>query len=331
MSPQQRIVIEDDTLVGEARRLGAAMSRAAGLSEAESGKVSIVVNELGTNIRKHAGTGELYLQELAAGAARGLEVIALDKGPGMNLETSMRDGQSTAGTRGEGLGAIRRQAELFDAWSSRTGTVIAVQIWAGGKAPASPVQVGGMNTAYGGETQSGDAWDCQQLGAVTRLLVADGLGHGPIAARAAEEALRVFGRSAGAPTAEAVVHLVHAGLRSTRGAAVAVAELDLVARELRYCGVGNIAATVEASGQRSRGLMSNNGIAGHEARRVQQVAVPWPAHAVLVMHSDGITSHWKLDAYPGLLQRHPSVIAAVLHRDYRRPTDDATVVVVKEP
>jgi hypothetical protein len=166
---------------------------------------------------------------------------------------------------------------------------------------------------------------------VARVLVADGLGHGPIAARAAATALDAFAGSDRLPGPEAIVHSLHAGLRSTRGAAVGVAELDVVSRVLRFCGVGNIAATVEAPGERTRGLLSHNGIAGHEARRIQEVSVPWPAGAALVMHSDGLHTQWKVEAYSGLHSRRASVIAGVLYRDFRRKNDDATVVVLKEP
>jgi hypothetical protein len=77
--------------------------------------------------------------------------------------------------------------------------------------------------------------------------------------------------------------------------------------------------------------MSHNGIAGHEARRIQQFSVRWPSSGTLIVHSDGISAHWKLDAYPGLARCHPSVIAGILYRDYRRRADDATVVVTREP
>jgi hypothetical protein len=46
------------------------------------------------------------------------------------------------------------------------------------------------------------------------------------------------------------------------------------------------------------------------------------------MHSDGLQSRWRMADYPGLLHRHPAVIAAVLHRDFNRNRDDATVMVV---
>jgi len=50
---------------------------------------------------------------------------------------------------------------------------------------------------------------------------------------------------------------------------------------------------------------------------------------MLVLHSDGLVSHWSLDAYPGLAARDPSLIAGILYRDFTRGRDDVTVVVAK--
>jgi hypothetical protein len=51
---------------------------------------------------------------------------------------------------------------------------------------------------------------------------------------------------------------------------------------------------------------------------------------MLVMHSDGLASHWALEHYRGLRLRHPAIVAAVLYRDHRRHRDDVTVVVSRE-
>jgi hypothetical protein len=48
------------------------------------------------------------------------------------------------------------------------------------------------------------------------------------------------------------------------------------------------------------------------------------------MHSDGLTTHWDVDRYPGLLHMHPSLIAGVLYRDFRRRRDDVTVLAAGE-
>jgi len=327
---QQRIVIEDDSHVGEARRTAASFSRLASLSEADAGRVAIIVNELGTNLRKHAKSGELLLRDLRYGQRAGVEMLSIDRGPGMNVDMALRDGHSTSGTRGEGLGAVQRQAHEFDAFSGSGGSVIVARVWGGGPR-RDGVAVGAVSLPLPGEGQCGDAWALQPSTSSIRLLVVDGLGHGPIAARAASVAVEAFAATDRLPGPEAVVHALHAALRPTRGAALAVTELDLIARSVRFSGVGNIGATLESAGQKARGLLSHNGIAGHEARRIQEFTVPWPAKGVLVVHSDGIQTQWKLEAYSGLQARHASVIAGVLYRDFRRKGDDATVVVIKEP
>ncbi len=331
MRVQQRIVIEDDSQVGESRRIAASFSRLARLAQAEAGQVAVIVNELGSNLRKHAGGGELLIHELRDADRSGVEVLSIDRGPGMDVDRALRDGHSTAGTRGEGLGAVRRLSHEFDAFSSAGGTVVAARVWAGGRRPARHVEIGAICQPLLGEGECGDGWDFSSTTATVRLVVADGLGHGPIAARAAHAAVEAFRSSGGLPGPEAVIHAVHAALRPTRGAAVAVAEIDLIARVVRFAGVGNIGATLEAADRKARGLVSHNGIAGHEARRIQEFTAEWPPGAALVMHSDGLQTHWKIDAYPGLQRRAPSVIAGVLYRDFRRKADDATVVVVKEP
>jgi hypothetical protein len=63
---------------------------------------------------------------------------------------------------------------------------------------------------------------------------------------------------------------------------------------------------------------------------VQTFTYPWPAGALLVLASDGISTHWSLDAYPGLRHRDPVLVASVLYRDFVRGRDDATVVVARE-
>jgi hypothetical protein len=122
---------------------------------------------------------------------------------------------------------------------------------------------------------------------------------------------------------------MHLALRGTRGAAVAVAEINVNACELRFTGVGNIAGSILHEGT-SRGVISHNGIVGHEMRKVQEFSYPFPSGALLIMHSDGLASHWRLDQYAGLAQRHPALIAGVLYRDHKRPRDDVTVLAVRE-
>jgi hypothetical protein len=264
--------------------------------------------------------------------ASGVELIALDKGPGMvDVDACMRDGYSTAGTPGNGLGAIRRIADLMDIYSvPKQGTVVLARVlqkYAAKPTPSS-FEVGAVNVPVKGETLCGDAWSVSEAEGRLLAMVADGLGHGPDAAKASQEALAVLRESAGMRPCE-ILDEMHAALRSTRGAAVSIAELRAGNPEVRFAGVGNVSGSILSRGLQ-RSMVSHNGTLGHAVRHCQEFTYPWGSNSLLVMHSDGITSQWDLKHYPGILMRDPTVIAAVIYRDYKRGRDDATVFVARE-
>jgi hypothetical protein len=76
-------------------------------------------------------------------------------------------------------------------------------------------------------------------------------------------------------------------------------------------------------------MVSHSGTVGYEIHRLRGFEYPWAEGSHLVMHSDGIGTRWDIKAYPGLLTKHPSVIAGVLFRDWQRGNDDVSVVVVR--
>jgi len=323
------VPLDDRSRIGEARRVAASLAAAAGLSEAARSDVGIVATELATNVLRHAGRGALLVRQLEEGGG-GVELLCVDAGPGMrDAAACMADGYSTGGSMGTGLGAMRRLAHGFDLYTRPSqGTVVVTRFWAR-RDPALAHAAGmlaGLAVPLPGEVECGDAWAARSGPAGTTVLLADGLGHGPSAAAAAGAAVEVFRAHPSAAPAD-LVTLMHAGMRSTRGAAVAVATSGPTAADgIRYAGVGNLSAVL-ARTQDTRSLMSHNGTVGLQARKIQELGYPWPAEAVLVMHSDGLKSHWRLDQYPGLAQRDAALIAAVLYRDFTRGRDDVSVVV----
>ena len=326
--PPVRLAITEKTQASEARRVAAELARTLGFSEVQAGEVAIAVTEAGNNLAIHATGGEILLAGTGNGRNAALEMLAVDRGPGMDLDRSMRDGYSTGGTSGTGLGAIRRLASVFDVWSAASGTVLLARFEREPN-PGGVFRVGSVRAPKPGETACGDAWYTKEDGPHMALLMADGLGHGQLAAEASIEAVAVFNSQTFRGAAD-MVRLIHGGLRGTRGAAVAVASIDSRERKIRYAGLGNIAAVVVRPGG-TQSMVSLNGTAGHQAARISEFEYVWPPAAVMVMHSDGLATSWHLDRYPDLLRRHPGVIAGVLYRDYTRGRDDVTVVVVSEP
>jgi len=292
--------------------------------------LGLAVTETATNLVKHGGGGTVLMAPLRADSVDGIEIIALDRGVGIaNVAASMRDGYSTAGSPGLGLGSLSRLATNLDIYSRKgLGTVLRFELWNAAKPSGSPlVTVGGVCIAMRGEAMCGDAWTMQCAQDMRRMLVVDGLGHGSGAATAAQSAVRIAEQEKEAAPI-ALLESIHDALRSTRGAAGAVASVAPRAASGRFAGVGNIRAFVRA-GATERSLVSHNGTLGHQVRKLQQFEFAFPPRALLIMHSDGIATHWNLDAYPGLQSHHPATIAATIFRDHARARDDATIVVLR--
>jgi anti-sigma regulatory factor (Ser/Thr protein kinase) len=327
-----RIVCDDESRVGEARRAAEAIARSCGLDEAARGRLAIVVTEAATNLARHATCGVVLLRDTSSTGRTGVELLAVDTGPGMqDLERFFADGFSTGGTAGAGLGAMRRQSNLLDVYSiPGKGTVVSARVFAsaGAGPPARLLDVGVVCLPLDGETACGDGWCVRQDADHATVLLVDGLGHGPNAADAADTAIGVFQATEDRAPRE-MIALLNEALRATRGAAVAVAEVRRTGEgaTVDFCGVGNtVTAVIGSAGPRS--LPSMNGTAGLSVRGLQPFTQPWYPGEMLVMHTDGLTTRWRLDAYPRVREHDPAIVAAVLHRDASRGRDDATVLVL---
>jgi anti-sigma regulatory factor (Ser/Thr protein kinase) len=324
--------VTESSGVAEARRAAADLAIKLGFGETEAGKLALVVTELGTNLAKHAKAGRIVLRQVNGGTHHGVDVLALDEGPGIaNVAQCLRDGYSTSGSPGSGLGAIQRQADEFDIHSlPDVGTAILARLWA---APSvSPktglYEVGTLCVPKAGETVCGDGWIAIEQPTRLLLLLADGLGHGPSAAEAAWAAVDIAREHATLSLTD-LMHVVHPALRATRGAAVALAAIDHRKSVVDFVGMGNIAGRI-VSPQGDRSVVSLPGTVGIGLRKVTPFAYPWSNDSLLVLHSDGLTTRWGLARYPGLALRHPSLIAGVLFRDHSRGYDDVTVLVVRK-
>lgn len=326
--------ITEDSQVGEARRLAVALSIELGFDSTEQGKVAIVVTEAAKNLLKHAKNGELILQPLYS-RRDGIEIIAIDTAPGIeDVNQCLQDGFSTTGTPGTGLGAIQRLSSRFDLYSRpQLGTALVSQLWVQAEETDSTFEFGTVNLPKHKGDVSGDTWATEQQSDRTLVLVADGLGSGTLAAEASREAVKIF-RANATLAPQSILEKIHAGLRSTRGAVAAIAEI--LPNEVRYAGIGNISGAI-LTGNNSRSMVSYNGTLGLTVRKIVEFSYPWSEQSILVMHSDGLGTHWTLDRYPGLSTRHPALIAAILYRDFQRSVlrnvaaspDDVVVLVAK--
>jgi len=304
----------------------------AGLNEEDSYRAGLIATELATNLVKHATGGELLVREIPATTQGEVEILSIDRGPVMSdIPRSMTDGHSTAGSAGTGLGAVRRLADDFDIYSEeRRGTVVLARVRSGRalQLRSRHLSVGAVSVAMKGEPVCGDGWQVLQRKEGTLVIVADGLGHGVYASEASMAAIGTLDPEVAADLTDRL-RAMHDCLRHTRGAAAAIAEILVGPRLVKFAGIGNISGTIHRPGV-TRHTVSLNGTLGHEARTFREYSYPWEPDAMFVMHSDGLGTHWSLDDYRGLQQRHPTIVAAVLYRDFSRQRDDVTVVVGRE-
>jgi anti-sigma regulatory factor (Ser/Thr protein kinase) len=324
------INVADSSQTGHARRQALSLADRMGFGELRKGQLAIIVTEAAANIATHAEQGEIVLVPWRFGKESGIDVLALDSGKGIaDVGRSLEDGYSTAGTPGQGLGAMSRLAAALQIYSAPgRGTALFARVTAeAATSDSTPDRyaVGAFSLAMNGETECGDAWSASFTPNRSVYIVADGLGHGPWAAEAARQAIRVFQEAPHLPPVQILTE-AHLALAKTRGAAVSVAEILHDKSVVNYAGVGNVAAAIYDE-SKTRSLVSMNGTLGHSIGRIQSFAYPWQKTSALIMHSDGLATRWSLDQYPGLATRHPALLAGVLYRDFSRRRDDVTVLI----
>lgn len=331
MTGMTAVTVSESSQTFAARRVATNLAAELKFNETETGKIAIIVTEIATNLLKHAGSGQILMGASLYRNQSAIEILAVDSGPGMSsVENCLRDGFSTAGSSGTGLGAICRLAASTEIYTlPGQGTILRAIC---SPSPAEPsrfngLDIGGVSVPVAGETECGDAFAVCQAGQETVLMVADGLGHGPLAADASRAAVEILPRVAGADVKE-ILQAIHLGLRGTRGAAVSIASLNQEQGIIRYCGAGNIVGSI-VDGTEHRHFVSMHGIVGQQIRTPRSFDYPWNPRSIVVLHSDGIGSNWDLQNLPGITRKSAFVIAGAIWRAARRRSDDATALVVK--
>ncbi len=324
--------VNEPSQVAEVRRMVAEVGARFGLTAVDLARAALVATETATNLVKYGKHGTVTVSGFVEGDTSGIDMVAADRGPGFaDFQVSARDGHSTGGSLGIGLGAIMRAADAFDVYTVQAqGSAFFARIARGAQLPsAGGLRVAARSAPKRGQIECGDAWAFCRAGRLQRLAVADGLGHGPLAASAAAQAMDIFRAAPERDSPAQIIKRAHAALKGTRGVVMGVAAIDAQARTALYSGVGNIAGILLAGGQ-SHHLLSIDGVVGYNMRDARDQVLPWARDGVVILASDGLTTRWNVARYPGLMERHPALVAAVLFRDFARDNDDATIAVAME-
>ena len=217
VSPCTWVAVDEAASVPAARRRASSLATSLDFAHELRGEVEIVASELATNLVKHGGGGDLVLRTTDRGS---VQLLAIDSGPGTrDLAGLVRDGISTTGTLGVGLGAVQRLATRVEMWSEPArGAVVVAEV---GGVEGERTPVGHLLRPLRGEIVCGDAVAWRETERGWLLAVADGLGHGPPAAEASRRAVQVLESSTSDSPGELLTHM-HRVIAGTRGAAVAI-------------------------------------------------------------------------------------------------------------
>jgi len=317
--------VEDAGAVAASRKAVQVLAERLQFPAARVGQLALAVTEAASNLHKHAEQGSLLLCVNRDGPQPGIDLVTIDAGPGVrDVTEARRDGHSTAGTLGIGLGAIQRLADFADLYSRPghgTSLVARFRVVPAGPEPRRA----GLIRPITGETECGDAYGVVLTDSAVTAVLCDGLGHGPLAAAAAAAGVAaVLEDPAGEPAA--LLERAHRRMSGTRGGAVGVVQVS--GQLARFAGLGNVAASIVSDGQR-KSMLSIPGIAGLQARTIRQFEYEVPPGSAVVLHSDGVSSRWEAAALPALEARDPLLIAAVLLAEAGVHRDDAGVLVLK--
>lgn len=302
------------------------------MSPSRINELDLIVAEMTSNLFKYSDDGELLLGVFQNGGSPYIELISIDNGPGMiNPAKMMQDGMSTSNTLGHGLGSMKRLSDTFELYSQiGWGTIVLSRVY------NDPEKAKVKNDLImrpivvfkPGEKTSGDGFTYKKTDKYIKMMLADGLGHGPeanLAINEAANAFKVFPDYSPTQT----LRFIHSAIKKTRGAVINIICYDFQRKVWTTAGVGNIA--VRMSGPVNfKNHMSYNGIVGHNIPNTmndQEYVAEEFNQAMLC--SDGIKTRIDMARYPMMYKYDTSILAAAIYKDHARRTDDMSVVIAK--
>jgi anti-sigma regulatory factor (Ser/Thr protein kinase) len=319
------VAIAPDVLIAAASARAVAVQL--GFSSEECSAIALAVRELAANILRHAGSGAVAI----SGCEGTFTIEARDNGPGMaDGEAAQRDGYSTVGSLGYGLGLVNRSMDDLRVESDHMGTTVTARRTL---RPAlrtdggDLLDVGVATVPLFGQVENGDDYIDVHWGTYRLVGVIDGIGHGPLAHMAARAARTYVEHHFDQPL-DAIFRGADVECRGSRGVVMALARLDWERWQLEFASLGNIETRVLHDGA-AHNLIARRGIVGMMAPPPPVSRHDWQPDATLIVHSDGVPSHWGVGVFDDVRDTSASVLAHAILARLRRETDDATVLVMK--
>jgi anti-sigma regulatory factor (Ser/Thr protein kinase)/serine/threonine protein phosphatase PrpC len=309
------------------------LSASVGFSSVECEEVALAVTELASNLIRHAGGGTLSLAPASSEARQGIQIESDDQGPGFeDFERALTDGFTTSRGLGTGLGTVNRlMDELECRPAGASGAHIVCRRWLRSRKSASatlPLDFGVASRPYHNLRENGDAFVICKWADKALAGVIDGLGHGQYAQRASRAARQYIEQHHDQPL-EALFRGAGRACQATRGVVMTLALIDASRRTFTVGSVGDVELRVWERGEQRHGLIPRRGVVGLNAPPPAIVEHPFTPTTVLIMHSDGVGSHWDFNSFPWLAHESAPVTAHRMLSALARENDDATILVVR--
>ena len=300
-------------------------------SEKKLAHLDLIVAEITSNLAKHTVGGEILCGLVGKGDDQYLELISIDNGPGIaDLPAMLLDGVSSVSTLGHGLGSIKRLSDFFSIYTLKGwGTILLSRLYkTNPPKKISPLSVNTLVLPKPFETLSGDGCIYKSTERYFKLLLLDGLGHGPEAHQVVIEANNTL-KICPYHEPEEIVRFLHLALKKTRGGVGTVVVYDFKEQVAKVLGVGNI-ATRTADGREVKNIMSYNGIIGHNIpNTMSSHVIQQKEFTYLILCSDGLKTRWDFSQHPMILRYDPMIIASAIYKDFGRRNDDMSIVLIK--
>lgn len=310
-----------------------ALAVSGGMEAKRVAEIDIVVAEMVSNLSKHAGGGEVLVKLVEEKGIQGIELIAVDSGPGINdLKGMMQDGMSTKNTLGQGLGAIKRLSNHYQVYTQKGwGTLLLSRIFNEALPQArkrETIEVRSLLLPKPGEVECGDGFYVKQTKEHLKLFLGDGLGHGKEAALAVKKAIEAF-KTCPEDSPVENLRFINQSVKKTRGLVATIAIFNLKERTWKLCGVGNIATKIH-SATTYKAHNPYNGIVGmNMPNTMKDQEIDYEPNQCMVLCSDGVKSKWDIMKFPGILRHDLSLLNAALFKDFSRNTDDLSIASCK--
>ncbi|GAB3927225.1 SpoIIE family protein phosphatase [Larkinella terrae] len=330
-SPHVRFQATDRSYLALTKKGISQIASQVGFRPQRLSEIDLIVAEMTSNLVKHGGGGEMLVRHFKTASSAGLELISIDSGPGIaDPARMMQDGMSTTGTMGTGLGSIKRLADQFQLYSIKGwGTILLARVFenpASDLQPAGGIEFRSLLVPKSGETFCGDGCYVKRTPDYIKLLLGDGLGHGPEAHRAVQEAIKAF-RTCPHHRPVDIIRFIHQSVNKTRGLVGSVAVYEVASQQWSWCGVGNISTRLIGP-MTTKNILSYNGIIGMNVPgTMNNHTLSVERGQLLVMCSDGVQSRWDHSKYPSIQRYDLTILAAALYKDYNRQTDDISLFI----